>query len=57
MKSLLANKRSKAIFSIALLAISIGALSKKFINYPTGGCKKGVQNLTLKKEINKFFIL
>ena len=57
MNSFLANKRSKAIFSIAVLAISIGAISKKFINYPTGGCNKGIQKLTLKKEINKFFIL
>ena len=49
MKSLLASKRSKAIFSITLIAISIGAISKKVISYPTGGCMKGAQELTLNK--------
>ncbi|MDC2988475.1 hypothetical protein OAZ26_01120 [bacterium] len=56
MKSLLSSKRSKAILGIGLIAISIGAISKKFISYPTGGCMKGTQELTLKKVINKFFI-
>ena len=57
MKSLLTNKRYAAIFSIAVLAISIGAISKKFIYHPTGGCKEGVQKMTLKKKIDNFFIL
>ena len=57
MKSLFASKRSKAIFGIGILAISIGAISKKVISYPSGGgCMKGSQELTFKKEINNYFI-
>ena len=56
MKSLLSSKRSKAILGIGLIAIGIGAISKKVISYPTGGCMKGTQELTLNKRINKFFI-
>ena len=57
MKSVLSSKRSKAILGIGLIAIGIGAISKKVINYPTGGCMKGTQELTLNKEIkNKIFI-
>tara|TARA_B100001063_G_C16636002_1_gene488330 strand:+ start:460 stop:714 length:255 start_codon:yes stop_codon:yes gene_type:complete len=56
MKSLLSSKRSKAILGIGLIAIGIGAISKKVISYPTGGCMKGIQELTLNKRINKFFI-
>ena len=56
MKSLLASKRSKAILGIGLIAISIGAISKKVISYPTGECMKGNQELTLNKSINKLFI-
>ena len=57
MKSLLASKRSKAIFSISLIAIGIGAISKKVIRYQTGNCIKGDQELTLNKGIrNKIFI-
>ena len=56
MKSLLSSKRSKAILGIVLLAIGIGAISKKVISYPTGGCIKGNQELTLNKRMNKFFI-
>ena len=55
MKSLLASKRSKAVFGIILLAIGIGAISKKIISYPTGSCIKGTEELTLNKGINKFF--
>ena len=51
MKSLLSNKRNKAILSIGLVAISIGAISKKVIRYPTKGCIKGEQELTLKNVI------
>ena len=51
MKSLLASKRSKAILGIGLIAISIGAISKKFISYPRGGCIKGSQEMTFNKEI------
>ena len=56
MKSLLSSKRSKAILGIGLISIAIGAISKKVISYPTGGCIKNTQELTLNKEINKFFI-
>ena len=56
MKSLLTSKRSKTLFGIGLIAIGIGAISKKVISYPTGGCMKGNQELTLNKGINKFFI-
>jgi hypothetical protein len=56
MKSLLSSKRSKAILGIGLIAIVIGTISKKVISYPTGGCMKGTQELTLNKRINKFFI-
>ena len=57
MKSLLSSKRSKALLGIGLIAIGIGAISTKVISYPTGGCKKGTQELTLNKGIkNKIFI-
>ena len=52
MKSLLSSKRSKAILGIGLIAIGIGAISKKVISYPTGDCMKGTQELTLKKGIS-----
>ena len=51
MKSILASKRSKAILVIGLIAIGIGAISKKVISYPNGGCIKGSQEMTLNKEI------
>ena len=56
MKSLLSSNRSKAILGIGLIAIGIGAISKKVISYPTGGCMKDNQELTLNKRINKFII-
>ena len=46
MKTLLASKRSKAIFGIGIVAISIGLISKKVIKYPAGGCMKGTQEIT-----------
>ena len=54
MKLLIISKRSKALLGIVLIAIGIGAISKKVISYPTGGCMKGNQELTLNKGINKF---
>ena len=51
MNSLLSSKRTKAILSIGLIAIGIGVISKKVISYPTGGCMKGTQELTLNKGI------
>ena len=56
MKSLLATNRSKALLGIGVLAIGIGAISKKVISYPTGGCMKGTQEMTLNKETNNYFI-
>ena len=46
MKSLLASNRSKAILGIGILAVGIGAISKKVISYPSGGCMKGGQEIT-----------
>ena len=56
MKYIIVSKRSKAIFGIGIVAITIGLISKKVISYPTGGCMKGAQDLTFNKEINKYFI-
>jgi len=56
MKSPLSSKRSRAILGIGLIAIGVGAISKKVISYPTGGCMKGTQELTLNNKIKKFFI-
>ena len=50
MKSLLACKRYKAILGIGVLAIGIGAILKKVISYPTGGCIKGGQEMTFNSE-------
>ena len=47
MKSLISRKRSKVLFGIGIFAISIGLISKKVINYPTGGCMKGTEEITL----------
>ena len=46
MKYLITSKRSRALFGIGIVAISIGLLSKKVINYTTGGCMKGTQQIT-----------
>ena len=46
MKNHISSKRSKALFSIGIVAISIGLISKKVINYPAGGCMKGTQEIT-----------
>ena len=56
MQSLLKNKRSKAILGIGIVAISIGAISKKVISYPGGGCMKGAKEMTFNKETNSYFI-
>tara|TARA_B100002019_G_C21032838_1_gene480446 strand:+ start:58 stop:228 length:171 start_codon:yes stop_codon:yes gene_type:complete len=56
MKPFFASKRSKVILGIGLIAISIGAISKKVISYPSGGCMKGTQELTLNKVMDKLFI-
>ena len=54
MKSLLSSKRSKAILGIGIVAIGIGAISKKVISYPAGGCMKGAQEMTFNQKANKF---
>ena len=56
MNSLLTSKRSKAILGIGIVAIGIGAISKKVISYPAGGCIKGNQEMTSNKKINNYFI-
>tara|TARA_B100000424_G_C22736274_1_gene398828 strand:+ start:375 stop:545 length:171 start_codon:yes stop_codon:yes gene_type:complete len=55
MKSILLTNRSKAVLGIVLISIGIGAISKKIFSYPTGGCMKDAQELTLIRGINKFF--
>ena len=56
MKFILASKRAKAILGIGIVAISIGAISKKITSYPAGGCMKGVQEITFNEVINNNFI-
>ena len=46
MKYLISSKRSRALFGIGLVAISIGLILKKAIVYPAGGCIKGTQGIT-----------
>ena len=46
MKNLISSKRSRAVFGIGIVAISIGLISKKVINYPAGSCVKETQELT-----------
>ena len=48
MKYLIATKSNSALFGIGIVAISIGLISKKVINYPAGGCIKGTQEITFK---------
>ena len=47
MKYLFSSKRSRALFGIGIVAISIGLISKKVINYPTGGLMKGTLEITV----------
>ena len=46
MKYLILSKRSRALFGIGIVAISIGLISKKVINIPAGGCMEGTQEIT-----------
>ena len=46
MKHFIVRKRSRALLSIGIVAVSIGLISEKVINYPAGGCIKGNQELT-----------
>ena len=59
MKSSLASNRNKALLGIGILALGIGAITKKVISYPTGGCMKGAQEMTFnwnKSILNKPWI-
>ena len=47
MKYLIISKRSNDLFGIGIVAISIGLISKKAINYPAGGCIKDTQEITI----------
>ena len=46
MKDLFAGKRSIVLAGIWIVAINIGLISKKVINYPAGGCMKETQEIT-----------
>ena len=46
MKYLISSKRSRALVGIGIVAISIGLISKKVINYTSGSCVNGTQELT-----------
>ena len=57
MESTFVSKRLKAILGIVVIAIGIGAITKKVIGYPTGGCMKNIQALTLNKEIKSILYI
>ena len=46
MKYLISSKRSRALFGIGIVAISIGLISKKVISYPAESCMKVTQEIT-----------
>ena len=46
MKYIISSKISRAVFGFRIVAISIGLISKKLINYPAVGCMKGTQEIT-----------
>ena len=46
MKYLISSNRSRALFGIGIVAISIGLISKKVFNYPSGGCMQRTQEIT-----------
>ncbi len=46
MNYLIPSKRSRALFVIGIVAISIGLIAKKVINYPAGGCMKVNKEIT-----------
>ena len=50
------SKRSKAILGIWIVAIGIGAISKKVISYPAEGCMNSNQEMSFNKETNNYFI-
>ena len=46
MNYLIISKGFIALLVIGIVAISIGLISKKVMNYPGGSCTKGTQELT-----------
>ncbi len=46
MKYNIASNRFRALLAIGIVAISIGLISKKLINFPAEGCKRATQQLT-----------
>jgi hypothetical protein len=46
MKYLISSKRSRSLFGIGIVAISIGIISIKVINYLAGGFMKGTQEIS-----------
>ena len=52
MKNLFYNTRSKYLFALGLLAISIGVIFKKVISYPTECTPMRNQELTYLLKIN-----
>jgi len=46
MKNPILSKRFRALVGIGIVAICIGLISRKVINYPAGGCVKDTQELT-----------
>ena len=45
-KEILSTLTKNSIFGIGIVAIFIGLISKKVINYPTRGCMKRTQEIT-----------
>ena len=50
MKTIVLTNRLKALFGLGILAIGLGLIFKKVINYPY--CSKDVQKVTFLKKIN-----
>ena len=46
MKYLILSKRSRALFGIGIVVMSIGLISKKVIKYPSGGSIKVTKEKT-----------
>ena len=46
MKYITASKRTRALICIGIVAMSIGLISKKVINFPVGRFINGTQELT-----------
>ena len=47
MKYLISSKRFRALLGIGIVALSIGLISKKVINYPAESCSIGSKEITL----------